>query len=275
MGIPKIIWIYWATGFEDAPFIIKRCVASWKQKNPGWEVNLLDNNNLYDFIGPVDMRESVFERLPIQKKANLIRLKLVLERGGVWVDATCYCLKPLESWLFDSAPGGFFMFYKPGRDRIISNWFVAGAKGNYLIKRLYERRCAYWDKNDFNHKSERQRKWVPFLCRVINRNEVLPLIWLTPLFTKILRIYPYLIFHYDFYWLVKVDKQCAKIWAMTRKINAGEAHKIQRLGMVKPLTEEGRKFIDSTATPLFKLSYKIDAAKMNANSVSQYLFDNY
>src|SRR5436190_2999778 len=34
--IPKILWMFWAQGEHEAPAVVKRCIASWKEKNADW-----------------------------------------------------------------------------------------------------------------------------------------------------------------------------------------------------------------------------------------------
>ena len=47
---PKHIFILWFQGFENAPFIVKKCLESWKLKNPTWKIIELDDNNISDYI---------------------------------------------------------------------------------------------------------------------------------------------------------------------------------------------------------------------------------
>lgn len=83
--ILRVIWILWLTGFDDAPFIVKRCVESWRFHNPTWAVQLVTMENLKDFVN--------FERLPEtarngtmtpQALSDVIRLNVLADRGGVW-----------------------------------------------------------------------------------------------------------------------------------------------------------------------------------------------
>ena len=270
--IPKIIWIFWNTGFDKAHPVVKNCVQSWEIKNPNWKVVLLTQDNLSDYINKPDVPVDIFDKLPIQKQANLIRLKLLVEHGGVWADATCYCMKPLDEWLRPHAPTGVFMFSNPGRDRIISNWFIASSKRNYLINELYKSRCDYWTKYTFNRTGFMMKKVMPHLDRVINRNHKCPMLWFSSLFTKVLKISPYLIFHYDFYRLINRDKQCEEIWAGVKKISADEPHKVQRLGMLNEITEKTKQYIQDTDVPVFKLNYKFKPEKLTKNTLLHFLF---
>ena len=42
--------MYWNTGFNQAPQIVKLCLSSWKQYNKNWNIIELDDNNLSNWI---------------------------------------------------------------------------------------------------------------------------------------------------------------------------------------------------------------------------------
>ena len=46
----ETIYILWFQGFNNAPELVKRCVNSWKYYNPSWNIILIDNNNLINYI---------------------------------------------------------------------------------------------------------------------------------------------------------------------------------------------------------------------------------
>src|SRR5690554_3145999 len=168
--IPRTVFIYWHDGFDRAHRLIRQCVMSWRQKNPGWQVILLDKQSVDDHTGGIGIPERIFNALPIQKKANMIRLKLLLIHGGVWADATLFCNRPLDDWIDEAARCGAFMFDNPGPDREIANWFIASQPHNYLIRTLYEAQCEFWTKNDFQHDSWTMRKVKPWFNRALNRS---------------------------------------------------------------------------------------------------------
>ena len=58
-------------------------------------------------------------------RANVLRMELLARHGGVWVDATCFCVRPLDEWLPAQMSSGFFAFARPARSRLLANWFLA------------------------------------------------------------------------------------------------------------------------------------------------------
>ncbi len=70
--------------------------------------------------------------------ADLMRWEILLDEGGIAIDADSLCLKPLESYFFDC---NFIACYeneiaKPG---IISNGLVGASKDNSVIKHIVEK----------------------------------------------------------------------------------------------------------------------------------------
>lgn len=60
--IPKIIWGYWNTGIQNAPETVKKCIENWKRFNKGWTINILNDNNLQDYIDP-----TIFEKIVVKE----------------------------------------------------------------------------------------------------------------------------------------------------------------------------------------------------------------
>ncbi|MGM0857555.1 MAG: capsular polysaccharide synthesis protein [Pseudomonadota bacterium] len=69
--------------------------------NPEYEVVLLNDESIKSTLG--FEFNAIFEicnkRLTLENKADLLRLYLLSRYGGAWVDATTFCVKPLEEWL--------------------------------------------------------------------------------------------------------------------------------------------------------------------------------
>ena len=42
----KVVWFIWLQGIKNAPEICKVCLNSWIEKNPNWEVRVIDENNI-------------------------------------------------------------------------------------------------------------------------------------------------------------------------------------------------------------------------------------
>lgn len=154
--LPRNIWIYWDRGLDAAPEVVKMCIESWQIKNPGWAVHILDQDTVSEFIS---MSESLSE-MPVQAYSDLLRLRLLKEHGGVWVDATAYCVRPLDEWLPIVAQRGFFAFFWtpethwfawPGYNREVATWFLASEPGNLIIADWESYSFRYWESRHAPH----------------------------------------------------------------------------------------------------------------------------
>ncbi len=218
----KTIYILWFQGFDQAPDIVKKCVESWKYYNPDWNILLLDNANLCNYINLED-----HDHIDITKKninytalSDIVRISLLNIYGGLWVDATTFCNKPLNDWLIKYANKGFFAFNKPGPDRLLSTWFIYSEKGHYIVNSWFNSIIVYYK----THHNPHTYFWV----------------------------------HYLFGDLYNCDDTFMNVWNTVPKLSANGygPHYLQEKGMFKKLTSNIKKDIDDKITPLYKLTYK-------------------
>lgn len=268
--IPRKIWILWYQGISQAPFMVKKCIDSWIKENPNWEITILDTENLSEYI-TLDVPDNVFSHLVLSTQSELVRLQLLSQYGGIWADATTFCMKPLNSWINDCTTSGFFAFHKPGPDRVLSTWFLASTPENPLILKLNERFTGFWIENDFMIPNQFQRIAITLFEQILERNEILARYWLSPIPRKLLKIYPYFALHYMFEILVSNDLKCKTIWQNTRKVSADGPHKLQEVGLLSPISETIKTEIDNKLTPIYKLNWRDDCTPYPPDSVLSYL----
>lgn len=269
--IPKTIWMMWLQGLDNAPYIVQKCYASWKKHNPDWNIVFLDESNYRDYVD-IQKTLDTDNQIEIQAKANLIRIQLLAKYGGVWVDATCFCLKPLDDWLQEHARSGFFAFNRPSSGRLMDNWFMASSNDCYLSKKLNHEANAYWLSNKG---LRRHRKSViSRIVKIFTLNSLITRYTFSYPIRKILKAYPYHWFMYLFTELVRTDEKFREVWEGTGKISAKLPHRVQRFGMLEPLTEELKKEIDAKPTPLYKLTWKYDKSQYKEGCVLYYLLES-
>jgi hypothetical protein len=235
-GLPKIIWMLWLQAWEHAPRLVHACRRSWEVNNPGWTIHHLDRLNIVDFIDNREARTALDDpNLPPEACSDRLRIALLAQHGGVWVDATTYCLRPLNDWLFDVLGSGFFAFDRPGPDRLLSSWFLAAEPGNYIIEKWAERTIEYWERRE--HRDH------------------------------------YFWFHYLFGTEYEKDLAFRSIYNHTPKISAAEPHYYipQDVTLWAQLTECDKKVIAGAYAPLLKLSHRLPQGEYPTNSVAEYL----
>jgi hypothetical protein len=270
--IPRIIWVLWFQGISDAPFLIKKCIESWLQLNPDWDVIVLDQDNLGKYIA-LDLPDKVLEKLSFAHKSDLVRLQLLSQYGGVWVDATTFCMLPLSEWIEEFILSGFFSFYKPGRDRLISNWFIVSEKGSPIIINLLEQLKSFWINNNFDISTRSRKLIIRLLKKIFSRSPKTTKYWFSPIITNIIKVHPYFVFHYMFERVVSKNSDCRAIWENTRKVSANASHRILRLGFFSPVTDEIKREIDEKRVPIYKLTYKYDQERYSPSTLLYYLLE--
>jgi hypothetical protein len=232
----KNIYILWFQGFENSPEIIKRCVDSWKYYNLDWNIILLDNTNISNYINIEEYIDITNKDLNFITLSDIVRVILLDTYGGLWVDATTFCNRPLNEWLFTYINQGFFAFSKPSEDKLISNWFLYSEKGNYITNT--------WLRSMVNY------------CKIHTQ----PHLYHWP--------------HYVFGDLYNSDKKFSEIWDKVIKFSANGLgpHYLQEKKMFNRITSEIKNDIDNKITPLYKLTYKCNFTNYNETTNLHYLY---
>lgn len=267
-SVPKTIWFLWFQGLDNAPYVVRKCHESWIARNPGWRVVTLDEAAIPS-VASVDYSAGNIARLSLQHKADLVRLDLLSHHGGVWADATCFCVQPLDDWLPPNLRSGFFAFNRPRPNRIISNWFLAAEPGNALASLMFERMLAYWEDHSF--RNAQRPLLAKGLSRLLRGSPRTRGWWFSPLVTETFRVYPYYVFMYMFERLVSEDPECARIWADTPKVSAGPPHRLYRAGLLAPASAELRAEIDRQEVPVYKTAWNLGDQDIRDDSVLGYL----
>jgi hypothetical protein len=266
-NIPKKIWILWLQGWENAPEIVKECRKSWEKLNPDWEVVALDNITLSQYIDSEEYLNN--PKIPPQALSDIIRILLLKKHGGVWADASVFCSKPLNEWVYDHTPRGFFAFSKPGPyyDKLTSSWFLVSEKNNIVISEWLMETKLFWSKGPVAPatitKTYHKLSHILIMLRqswVLKKSQFF--------LKKSLGLFPYFWFHYIFDKLYARNKEVKKIWDYTPHISADGPHKLIFYGLEKDPTKEILSFINSNESFVHKLSWRTDITREDLKNSS-------
>lgn len=88
----KKIWVLWWEGQEEMPELVKCCCESIKRKSGEYEVVVLSEENFAQYITFPDYINEKYRqgKISIVHMADLLRVYLLCEYGGVWLDATVF-----------------------------------------------------------------------------------------------------------------------------------------------------------------------------------------
>lgn len=143
------IWVFWWTGEHDAPDIVKACIKSIRQNANGHEVILIDKDNIADYVSFPQYIEIKHNSGAISHAhySDIVRLSLLAEYGGVWIDATVFISQPLPKYVFET---DFFSaksvdvnahYYSHSR---WTTYFLAGHSGFPLFRFVRNMLYEYW-----------------------------------------------------------------------------------------------------------------------------------
>ena len=287
--------MFWRQGWENAPELVKHCLRSWKHHNPGWTIHALDGENLSAFVDLGDLAPSPDSGFTVQCLSDFIRFSLLKAHGGVWVDASCLCLRPLDEWLFDHLGSGFFSFERNGRPVL---WFMAANRSCPVMDIWLRKARAYWLgcpsrlRTPSAHSGRILRSlWrarrlalgvqppyrivdypLRILGRFINRH---PAIYFSWLFRDVLKIVPYLWPYFLFEDICRGQKKkyahLWRIWDETPKVSGCSFLDLGGLDeLFKPAQRHQRK-IDEELMPMIKLKWSLDLSKAVPGTFLDYL----
>jgi hypothetical protein len=223
----KIIWACWFQGRDAAPELVRKCLQSWEERNPGWELRCLDSETVSKYVNLSAYVDLNRQKITAASLSDILRVLLLHEFGGVWVDATTYCNVPLDDWLPPASCRGFFAFSEKNWNRLLHSWFLAAEPGNPLLAKWAARIVRYWQGRE--------------------------------------RTQDYFWMHRQFAQLCTVDKEALLAWQAVPRIDGIPIHVIQAAGMLKDFDSVKSK-VDWTL-PLFKLTRHFDASALTANSL--------
>jgi len=78
----------WLQGWERAPRLVQACRRSWEVNNNDWTIRYLDRSHAADFIDDSEARAALDDPdQPPEATSDRLRMSLLAQHGGVWVDA--------------------------------------------------------------------------------------------------------------------------------------------------------------------------------------------
>lgn len=147
------IWICWLQGEELAPQLVKNCIDSIRRHANNHEVILITIENYKDYIKIPNYILDKYQKGIISNAhfSDIIRMTLLRDYGGLWIDATVFCTKDIPNGVFDKV---FFSCKSP---KVETNYisglqwtsFIIGGKKNSLFYRyILDFYLEYWKNED-------------------------------------------------------------------------------------------------------------------------------
>jgi len=100
---PYTIWVCWQQGEDNMPDIMKICFNNIKRYANGNQVILITDNNYMNYVTIPDYIIKKVKKGKISRThfSDILRICLLYEHGGLWLDSTVLLTSPLEEMLYD------------------------------------------------------------------------------------------------------------------------------------------------------------------------------
>jgi len=152
---PKVLWWCWLQGYDNAPKITKTCYRSLKKNLLDYEIKIVDSENWSQFVQLPDFIVERWDKkqIPPALFSDILRLQLLIEHGGSWIDSTVLCtgnVNENHNDNFLNADLFLFQYTPEGTTKVISisNWFISAHSNNEVLMTLRDMLFAYW--KDYN-----------------------------------------------------------------------------------------------------------------------------
>jgi len=103
--IPKTIHYCWF-GRNPKPELAEKCIESWKKFCPDYEIIEWNEDNFDIAAAPLYVRQA-YEAKKWAFVTDYVRLKVIYENGGIYMDTDVELVKPLDNLLQHQAYFGF------------------------------------------------------------------------------------------------------------------------------------------------------------------------
>lgn len=145
--IDRTIWIMWYQGLEEAPLIVKRCISSIERYKPkGYNIVILSAANLSQYVEIPEYILLALEEgnMSLTHFSDLIRLYLLVEYGGIWIDSTVYLCGEVPAFMYT----GLFLFNNVSVTAVPviknSSWWISAEKNDYILSKTLNLLENYW-----------------------------------------------------------------------------------------------------------------------------------
>lgn len=269
--LPKNIFLFWDT-YPTAPPIVTFCIDNAKRLNVGYNVRVI-NGAEADEILSADFSAEVLSSINVTQKSDVLRTKLLVDNGGVWMDATGLLHEPLDLWLGAYMSGDMTAVKETNPIRVIGAWFIAARKGAFVMSAMYETLKAYWATPKLRLPTD--DAWHKLVDS--NFQE-----YISDYSAHVLRIYPYFFYNYLFARNLETDPAFAAEFSKCRLIEPLEPRGFsavlralkEGLASDDPKVKERKrtvalKLIGNGKTPMSKLTWKHAAIDFQLDLVQQ------
>lgn len=134
------LYTFWNSPLDQAPPLVQACIADLRRHHP--DLHVLDGRTARELVEIPDAVARALEKDHPAHFSDFVRVSVLDERGGIWVDATCWAPRPLPPAVEPLLSAG--ALYPRWTHRQIGNWFIAAVAGTPLIRLQRLALTAWW-----------------------------------------------------------------------------------------------------------------------------------
>jgi len=143
------IFALWLQGEDAAPPLVRACYRSVRH-NCAQPLVVLDERTLGNYIDlPGEIMDNYRSgRMLNAHFADVVRVELLHNHGGYWIDSTCFVTAPIPG---EITAADFFVFMAGERinpENMIQNCFIRARKGDFLLAAWRRMLVDYWTRED-------------------------------------------------------------------------------------------------------------------------------
>jgi hypothetical protein len=135
--LPKIVWTHWDS--ENPPETVVKTIDRMRKMLPDWQVNFITTERYLSSINQEEIPPN-FNTLRVEHQADWIRLKLLKDYGGCWIDSGIILNQSINTLYRDcvSSRADLLIFKILGtqtnpRYPIAENWFIMAPPKSPMI----------------------------------------------------------------------------------------------------------------------------------------------
>lgn len=149
--IPRVIHYCWFGG-GPKPRVFEKCLESWKKYMPGFEIIEWNEGNTN--LNSCRFVQQAYKEKKWAFVSDVVRLQVVYEMGGIYMDTDVELFRSLEEYLKYDA-----VFFFQNHSQIATGLGFGAVKGNQLLKKMID---------DYNETDFSLKKINQLACPVKN-----------------------------------------------------------------------------------------------------------
>lgn len=147
------VWVCWWTGVDTAPQLVQQCIRSIQKNAGNHPVNIITQENYSKYLEVPDfMLERLYKKeIGPAHFADYLRVCLLEQYGGLWLDATMFCAANIPEEYFELPVFTCKSPYVESRYLSDYQWVtfcLGGWKGNVFYQFLKDVFELYWRETD-------------------------------------------------------------------------------------------------------------------------------